>query len=99
VAASVRAAPEGRWACNAGDPSDLSYGALARLVAEQLGWEWETRTVAWDQGDHPWNVRHPVVADTGRLRDVLGVTEPDPLTATAQQVGWLWDRREDVAQL
>jgi nucleoside-diphosphate-sugar epimerase len=96
VAAALRAAPEGRWACNVGDPRHLTYGALARLVADQLGWEWETRTVAWDQGEHPWNVRHPVLADTNRLQHVLGVLDPDPLTATAEQVAWLWDRREEL---
>jgi nucleoside-diphosphate-sugar epimerase len=99
VAAAIRAAPDGRWQCNVADPTSLTYGALARLVAEQLGWEWETRTVAWDEGDHPWNVRHPVIADTSRLEAVLGVLDPDPLTATAEQVRWLWDQREELLRL
>jgi nucleoside-diphosphate-sugar epimerase len=99
VAAAIRAAPDGRWECNVADPSDLTYGALARLVADRLGWEWETRTVDWAEGDHPWNVRHPVIADTSRLRRVLGVVEPDPLTATTEQVMWLWERREELMRL
>jgi hypothetical protein len=53
--------------------------------------------VAWSEGDHPWNVRHPVVADTTRLREVLGVLEPDPLAATLELVDWLWARRAELA--
>lgn len=97
VAAAVRAAPEGRWECNVADPRDFTFGALARLVAEQLGWKWETRTVGWDEGDHPWNVRHPVIADTSRLQQVLGVVHPDPVEATTEQVRWLWDHREELS--
>jgi nucleoside-diphosphate-sugar epimerase len=99
VAAAVRAAPEGRWECNVADPRDFTYGALARLVAEQLSWEWETRTVGWDEGDHPWNVRHPVIADTGRLQQILGVVNPDPFKATTEQVTWLWRHREALRRL
>jgi nucleoside-diphosphate-sugar epimerase len=99
VAAAVRAAPGGRWECNVADPRDLTYGGLARVVAEQLDWEWETRTVGFERGDHPWNVRHPVIADTGRLRQVLGVVDPDPLKATTEQIRWLWDRREEFSRL
>jgi nucleoside-diphosphate-sugar epimerase len=99
VAAAVRAAPEGRWECNVADPRDFTYGALARLVADQLGWEWEIRTVAADEDDHPWNVRHPVIADTGRLRQVLAVVDPDPVAATTEQIMWLWDRREELMRL
>jgi nucleoside-diphosphate-sugar epimerase len=99
VAAAIRAALDGRWDCNVADPRDLTYAALARLVADRLGWEWETRTVAWAEGDHPWNVRHPVIADTGRLEHILGVVEPDPVTATTEQVMWLWERREELMRL
>jgi nucleoside-diphosphate-sugar epimerase len=98
VAAAVRAAPDGRWECNVADPRDFTYGALARFVAEQLGWEWEIETVGSDEDDHPWNVRHPVIADTARLRDALGVVEPDPVAATKEQVHWLWEHREELIQ-
>jgi nucleoside-diphosphate-sugar epimerase len=96
VAAAVERAPEGRFACNVGDPRHLTYGALATLVAERLDWTWEPEPVAWSEGDHPWNVRHPVVADTTRLREVLGVLEPDPLAATLELVDWLWARRAEL---
>jgi nucleoside-diphosphate-sugar epimerase len=99
VAAAVRTGPEGRWECNVADPRDLTFGALANLVATQLGWEWETRPIGWEEGDHPWNVRHPVIADTGRLRQVLGVVDPDPVAATTDQVMWLWERREGLSRL
>jgi nucleoside-diphosphate-sugar epimerase len=99
VAAAIRAAPEGRWECNVADPTDFTYGGLARLVAAELGWEWETRTVGPDESDHPWNVRHPVIADTGRLRNVLGVADPDPVIATTDQVRWLWERREELLRM
>ena len=55
--------------------------------------------IAWEQGEHPWNVRHPVVADTARLRNTLGVTEPDPVAATEAQIDWLWEQRADAAKL
>jgi nucleoside-diphosphate-sugar epimerase len=99
VAAAIRAAPEGRFECNVADPRDFTYGTLARMVAAQLGWEWETRTVGWEEGDHPWNVRHPIIADTTRLQHLLGVVDPDPLAATSEQVTWLWDHREDLMRL
>jgi hypothetical protein len=40
-----------------------------------------------------------VFADTGRLQQVLGVVDPDPLTATTEQVRWLWDQREELMRL
>jgi nucleoside-diphosphate-sugar epimerase len=94
IAAALERAPAGTWACNVADARDLTFGGLAALVAERLGWEWETEEVTWADGDHPWNVRHPVVADTARLREVLGVREPDPLKATVAQIDWLWEHRE-----
>jgi nucleoside-diphosphate-sugar epimerase len=99
VAAAVDRAPDGTWACNVGDPRDFTFGALASLVAERLDWDWEPVRVAWEEGDHPWNVRHPVVADTTRLQQVLGVTEPDPGLATGAQIDWLWAHREEAARL
>ena len=99
IAAALERAPAGRWACNVGDPRDFTFGALAALVAERLGWSWEPVEVPWEAGDHPWNVRHPVVADTGRLREVLGVSEPDPVAATEAQIDWLWERREEAARV
>ena len=82
---------------NVADPQDLTYGGLAALVADRLGWRWEPEVVPWPQGDHPWNVRQPVLADTTRLRSELGVTAPDPLAAIAATVDWLWERRDALA--
>jgi nucleoside-diphosphate-sugar epimerase len=78
---------------NVGDPRDFTFGALAALVAARLDWAWEPVVVRWEEGDHPWNVRHPVIADTSRLRQVLGVTEPDPVAETIAQIEWLWEHR------
>ena len=99
VAAALERAPLGRWECNVGDPRDFSFAALAALVGERLDWSWEPINVPWEDGDHPWNVRHPVVADTTRLEDVLGVTEPDPIAATIAQIDWLWEHRDEAASV
>jgi nucleoside-diphosphate-sugar epimerase len=93
IAAALERAPAGTWACNVADLRDLTFGGLATLVAERLGWEWEPEEVAWVDGDHPWNVRHPIVADTTRLQRQLGVRDPDPLDATIAQIDWLWGQR------
>jgi len=101
IAAAIERAPTGAWACNVGDPSALTYGALASLVAEQLGWEWELVPAdhSDDEHDHPWNVRHPVLADVRRLEARLGVLEPDPIAATIAQIEWLWGNRERLEAL
>jgi nucleoside-diphosphate-sugar epimerase len=99
VAAALERAPLGRWECNVGDPRDLSFGALAALVAERLDWSWEPIHVGWADSDHPWNVRHPVIADTTRLIHELGVAEPDPLAATIAQIEWLWEHRAAAADV
>jgi nucleoside-diphosphate-sugar epimerase len=99
IAVAIERAPSGRWECNVGDPQDFTFGALASLVARQLDWDWEPVAVAWAEGDHPWNVRHPVIADTTRLRAVLGVAEPDPTAATRRQIDWLWEHRAEAARV
>jgi len=99
VARAVVAAAERRatGAVNVVDPADLTFGGLAALVAERLGWAWELVPVAWPDGDHPWNVRHPVLAADERLRRDLAVVAPDPRAATLAQVDWLWKRRAELA--
>jgi hypothetical protein len=42
-------------------------------------------------------LRHPVIADTTWLIEVLGVTDPDPLAATVAQIEWLWEQRDEAA--
>jgi hypothetical protein len=39
------------------------------------------------------------VTDTTRLREQLGVLDPDPVAATRAQIAWLWERREEAAAL
>jgi nucleoside-diphosphate-sugar epimerase len=99
VAAALERAPRGRWDCNVGDPRDFTFGALAALVADRLDWSWEPVHVPWEEGDHPWNVRHPIVTDTTRLEEVLGVTEPDPVESTIAQIEWLWENRAEAARV
>jgi nucleoside-diphosphate-sugar epimerase len=97
VVAAIDHPPTGFWACNVADPSDFTFGGLALLVAERLGWEWNLEPVGWAQGDHPWNVRHPVIGDTTRLQITLGVREPNPLQATLAQIDWLWSNRSTLS--
>jgi nucleoside-diphosphate-sugar epimerase len=91
VAAALERAPEGFWACNLADPVDWTYAGLAGEVARLLGWEWEPVRVGFDEAEHPWQTVHPVLCSDRRLREVLGVTEPDPREALAECVAWLWD--------
>lgn len=89
VANALDRGPDGMWACNVGDPYDLTFGGLAHLVATEFGHEWELSESNRADDPHPWNVRHPVVADTRRLTEVLQVHDPDPLEATRAQLHWL----------
>jgi hypothetical protein len=86
-------------AVNVGDPRHLTFGGLAALVGERLGWTWEPELVGGDRAEHPWAVRHPVMADTTRLETELGVDAPEPVAATAETVDWLWERREELERL
>jgi nucleoside-diphosphate-sugar epimerase len=96
INAAIGRAPAGTWTCNVGDPSLFTYGALARLVADRLDWEWEVTPGAYDDPahDHPWNVRHPVYASVRRLESELEVREPDPRAATVAQIEWAWEHRD-----
>lgn len=91
VAAALQRAPDGFWACNVGDPTDWTYGGLAGEIARLLDWEFEFEVVGLDEADHPWKAVHPVLCDTRRLEQVLGVIEPDPAEALAECVSWLWE--------
>ena len=84
VANALEHAPDGTWACNVGDPSDLTFGGLAHLVATEFGHEWELGESDWADDPHPWNVRHPVVADTRRLTDVLASARARPARGHAR---------------
>ncbi|MCW2990916.1 MAG: NAD-dependent epimerase/dehydratase, partial [Solirubrobacterales bacterium] len=91
IAAALERAPEGFWACNVGDPGDWTYGGLVGEVGRLLGWEFSFEPVGLEDTDHPWKVLHPVLCDTRRLEDVLGVVAPDPADALAECVSWLWE--------
>lgn len=91
VAAALQRAPEGVWACNLADPVDWTYAGLAGEVARLLGWDFEPERVGFDEAEHPWQTLHPVLCSDRRLREVLGVTDPDPREALAECVAWLWD--------
>jgi nucleoside-diphosphate-sugar epimerase len=86
------------WACNVVDPVDWDYSGLARRIAEILDWEWEPRKVPFEDADHPWQTRHPVLASDRRLRDTLGVgpDQPDPDDALRETVEWLWEHRKEI---
>jgi nucleoside-diphosphate-sugar epimerase len=94
VVAALERAPDGFWACNVVDPYDWSYAGLAGRVGALLDWEWEPVTVPFAATEHPWQTRHAVVGSDRRLREVLGVTEPDPAKALEETVRWLWDNRK-----
>ncbi|MDX6664068.1 MAG: hypothetical protein QOG68_274, partial [Solirubrobacteraceae bacterium] len=82
---------DGFWACNVGDPGDWTYGGLAAEIARLLDWEFVFEPVSFDAAEHPWQSRHPVLCDTRRLEEGLGVTEPEPAAALAECVSWLWE--------
>jgi nucleoside-diphosphate-sugar epimerase len=94
VVAALERAPDGFWACTVADPYDWDYSGLAARVAGLLDWQWEPQRVSFSEEDHPWQTSHPVLASDRRLREVLGVTEPDPEAALAETIQWLWRRRQ-----
>jgi len=97
VTAALDRAPEGCWACNVVDPYDWSYAGLAAEIAALLSWEWQPVRVPFTETDHPWQTAHPVLCSDHRLREVLGVTDPDPRDALTETVLWLWDHREQLS--
>jgi nucleoside-diphosphate-sugar epimerase len=99
IVAALEHAPDGFWACNVVDPYDWTYAGLAGRVAELLGWEWEPVRVSFSAADHPWQAAYPVLCSDRRLRDVLGVVEPDPELALQETIDWLWANRDELDAL
>ncbi|HEV7845248.1 MAG TPA: hypothetical protein VGO83_03260 [Thermoleophilaceae bacterium] len=97
VLAALERAPDGFWACNVVDPVDWEYAGLAGSIGRLLSWEWEPVRVPFEESDHPWQTRHPVLASDERLRHVLGVMEPAPEAALRECVEWLWENRDELA--
>ena len=94
VVAALDRAPDGFWACNVVDPYDWTYAGLDGHIADMLGWESEPARVAFSAVDHPWQTAFPVICSDRRLREVLGVVDPDPDAALRETVEWLWANRE-----
>jgi nucleoside-diphosphate-sugar epimerase len=87
IVAAADRAPDSFWACNVVDPYDWTYAGLAAEIADLLEWEWEPEDVPFDeQYAHPFMLRRSLVVSDRRLRDVLGVTEPDPREALQELV-------------
>lgn len=97
IVAAVGLPPRGFWACNVVDPYDWSYAGLAREIGALLDWDWEPVRVPFGDTDHPWQTAHPVLCSDTRLREVLGVHEPDPRAALEETVRWLWATRAQEA--
>lgn len=91
VVAAAERAPDALWPVNVVDPYGWTYAGLVREIGRLRGWEWEPVAVRWEEADHPFKLQSPFVFSDVRLREVLGVTEPDPRAALAETVGWLWD--------
>ena len=99
IVAAVERAPDGFWACNVVDPYDWTFAGLAAEVARMLEWDWVPVAVPFAEADHPWATAHPIFASDRRLRDVLGVDEPDPLAALERTLRWLWEHRTELPPL
>jgi nucleoside-diphosphate-sugar epimerase len=89
--AATRRGEPGVFACNVVDPYGWTYAGLAAEIGRILDWEWEPVDVPFDPAvdSHPFAVASPCVFDDRRLRDVLGVGEPDPRAALDDLVRWL----------
>lgn len=96
VVAAAERAPEGTWVANVVDPYGWTYAGLAAEIAELLGWRWEPAWVDWHEASHLFKAQAPFVCSDTRLRDVLGVTGPDPRAALAEAVRWLWDHGQQA---
>jgi nucleoside-diphosphate-sugar epimerase len=99
IVAAAERGPDAFWACNVVDPYDWTFAGLAGEVGRLLEWEWEPREVPVEEIEHPWAAAHPIIGSDRRLREVLGVRdhEPDPRSALAETVAWLWEHRARLA--
>lgn len=91
IVAAAERAPEGFWACNVVDPYDWTYAGLATEIARLLDWEWQPVKVPFEAAEHAFQVSSPALGSDRRLREVLGVSEPDPRSALAELVAWYWE--------
>lgn len=91
VVASAERASHGLWPVNVVDPYGWTYAGLVGEIGRILGWQWEPVFVRFEEATHPFKAQSPFFFSDARLRDVLGVTEPDPRAALEETVRWLWD--------
>lgn len=91
IVAVAERAPAGFWPVNVVDPYGWTYAGLVGEIGRLLDWEWEPMVVPWEAAGHPFKVQSPFVCSDARLREVLGVTVPDPRAALAETVQWLWE--------
>lgn len=91
VVAAAERAPGGFWPVNVVDPYGWTYAGLVGEIGRILHWEWEPVAVRWEKADHPFKIQSPFLCSDTRLREILGVVEPDPRDALAETVRWLWD--------
>jgi nucleoside-diphosphate-sugar epimerase len=91
VVKAAELAPSGFWPVNVVDPYGWTYAGLVGEIGRILDWEWEPVAVRWEEADHPFKIQSPFICSDVRLREVLGVIEPDPRHALVETVRWLWD--------
>lgn len=91
VVAAAERAPGGFWPVNVVDPYGWTYAGLVGEIGRILKWEWEPHVVRWEEATHPFKIQSPFICSDARLREVLGVIEPDPQGALAETVRWLWE--------
>ena len=76
---------------NVVDPYGWTYARLVREIGRFLDWEWEPVFVPWGEAWHPFQTHTPYVCSDARLRELLGVHEPDPREALAETVRCLME--------
>lgn len=87
--AAAERAPDGVWPVNAVDPYGWTYAGLVGEIGRLLDWTWEPILVPWGAAWHPFQSQSPYFCSDRRLREVLGVDDPDPRAALAETVEWL----------
>ncbi len=92
ILAALTRAPSGWWPCNVVDPYDWTYAGLAAEIASILDWEWQPEAARFSRDNaHPFMLRQPLIISDRRLREVLGVTEPDPRAALRETILSYWE--------
>lgn len=96
IVAAAERAPGGFWPVNVVDPYGWTYAGLVGEIGRILSWEWEPVFVRFEEATHPFKLQSPYLLSDARLREALGVTEPDPREALTETVRWLWDHGAEL---